>query len=350
MNKITLIKKRKEKYVYTKLMPTQALNAREVELLAKKQVYQLISPEIEIKKKSELYYKVTNLITLKDYLQTITPKIRFLNIVLSILDMLKEAKAMTLYEKNFLLTTDYVFVEPNTKKLLYIYLPVVNYDVETDLKGFFMSLPFETVFNHMEDCTYVKLYMNYFNEHPNFSVYDFEMFIRRLNDEDVREAEKEEVREVQAQIMPNITMYAHPSKKLSQEEMQTFREPGGFVPAGTTVLGAYEEGTAVLSENELMGVVYPYMVRVGTNERVDINKKSFNIGQSIASDYQVTDNRAVSRNHATILIKNNKYYVVDNKSTNGTYIDDKRIEANVENEINPGQKLRFANEEYDFLV
>lgn len=55
-------------------------------------------------------------------------------------------------------------------------------------------------------------------------------------------------------------------------------------------------------------------------------------------DYVISDNNAISRKHATISIANGKYYVVDNSSTNGTYIDDIRIDADKSYEILPGQK------------
>lgn len=41
--------------------------------------------------------------------------------------------------------------------------------------------------------------------------------------------------------------------------------------------------------------------------------------------------------------------MVDNSSTNGTYIDDIRIDADKSYEILPGQKIRFADDEFTLL-
>ena len=346
MNKIEVIKKGKEKYVSVKLSPAQTINTREAEQLRKGQVYQLINPDIGVKRKTELIYRVTNYMSLKEYLQAVTSKKGFLNMVLSVLDMVNESQRLMLSTKNFLISTNYIFVEPGTRTLMYVYLPIINYDVESDIKHFFQSLAFETVFNQLEDCGFVKEYIAYFGNHPNFSIYDFELFMRQMNGESVAPGDKQSDKEIEfkgADLKPqeNIMMYAHPSKLLGGQQASV---------VGTTVLGAPEYGTTVLAPEELNRVIYPYIVRVSNGEKVSVNKKNFSIGQSASVDYMVSGNNAVSRNHAEIIIQNGDYFVLDKGSTNGTYIDDERLQVDTLTEIKPGQMLRFANESYEFNV
>ena len=52
----------------------------------------------------------------------------------------------------------------------------------------------------------------------------------------------------------------------------------------------------------------------------------------------------------TFEIRDNKYYVTDEGSTNGTYIDDVRIAEHVPTEIKAGQRLRLADDEFLFTV
>ncbi len=398
MNNIKIIKKKKEKYVYTKLLATQSLNQREIEMLGSSQMVQLITPQVKMSKKPEILYNVNSYLSLREYLHQVTTKGNFLRIVLSILDMMKEAQQKLLYVANFVLDMDYIFVDPTTKELRYIYLPICNYEQEFYIKGLLMTLAYDTVFNHLEDCSYVTEYISYFNTHPNFSVYDFEMFLREMNGEEVIASDKNVNiahpskllnKDAKICLKCDITYlsrnnfcekcggrltFVTPSKQLGQSAQLQQAQPSVMQPQlqqqaqpqviqsqvvqaqpapqpmGTTVLGVVESGTTVLSPQELGVVVYPYIVRKSNGEKITVNTSDFSVGQGATSNYVVTGNTAVSRNHARIVTRNGQYYIIDNQSTNGTYIDDVKLVPNMETEIVSGQKLRFANEEYEFLV
>lgn len=415
MSRIAIVKKKKEKYVHIRLSGNEMINTREIELLNSHQINSLIDPEIGKKNKSELFYKVSNYISLKEYLKSVTSKDRFLNIIISILETLKDTQKVMLYNKNFILDTEYIFVEPQSKMLLYIYLPVVNYDFEQDIKRFFMNIVYDTVFNQFEDCTYVNQYIAYFNQHTNFSVFDFEMFVRELNGEDMRSGDKKvelklphpsKFLDSNVKLCPrcgkeytNVDnfcdvcgirlvykdsdtsfssfssgspnfMYATPIEEEIEQvqngtQQMTLSDRIGsinqnsnsgskpYVPQyskGTTVLGAIDYGTTVLSFEQLNRIAYPSLLRTKDGKKITVNKCTFVIGKSEANcDYVISDNNAISRKHATISIANGKYYVVDNSSTNGTYIDDIRIDADKSYEILPGQKIRFADDEFTLL-
>lgn len=376
MNKVVVIKKKKEKYVYVKLLPNQAINNREIEMLNAGRVYQLISPETN-RKNTELFYKVSNYVSLKEYLQSVTSKTKFINIILSILDMIKESQEMMLHAKNFILSTEHIFIEIQSKKLMYVYLPIVNYDAEIDFSEIFYNLAFDTVFNQFEDCSYVKEYINYFNEHPNFSIYDFEIFIREMNGENIGYGDKKV--NIENNIHPpkktenmlkntmyagtydsdtNIANVAHPSKILSNTKFENNTDVNetsvlGTVDYGTTILEEAEQGTTLLSPERLeaIKVIYPTIIRKYTNEEIYINKSCFTVGKNKSSDYCINDNNAISRKHASIITtKDNRYFIIDENSTNGTYIDDIKIECKIETEILPNQRLRFADVEFEFKV
>lgn len=415
MSRIAIVKKKKEKYVHIRLSGNEMINTREIELLNSHQINSLIDPETGKKNKSELFYKVSNYISLKEYLKSVTSKDRFLNIIISILETLKDTQKVMLYNKNFILDTEYIFVEPQSKMLLYIYLPVVNYDFEQDIKRFFMNIVYDTVFNQFEDCTYVSQYIAYFNQHTNFSVFDFEMFVRELNGEDMRSGDKKvelklphpsKFLDSNVKLCPrcgkeytNVDnfcdvcgirlvykdsdtsfssfssgspnfMYATPIEEEIEQvqngtQQMTLSDRIGsinqnsniggkpYVPQyskGTTVLGAIDYGTTVLSFEQLNRIAYPSLFRTKDGKKITVNKCTFVIGKSEANcDYVISDNNAISRKHATISIANGKYYVVDNSSTNGTYIDDIRIDADKSYEILPGQKIRFADDEFTLL-
>lgn len=120
----------------------------------------------------------------------------------------------------------------------------------------------------------------------------------------------------------------------------------------TTVLGVGMAGeTTVLSSNGMQQNISPQLYRMRNNERIPVNKPIFKIGKERSYvDYFISDNSAISRSHANVLTKNGKYYVVDTNSTNHTYINGKMIQSNTEVEIEHGDKIRFANEDFEFRL
>ena len=58
--------------------------------------------------------------------------------------------------------------------------------------------------------------------------------------------------------------------------------------------------------------------------QVELNQQEFSIGRNPDCDL-ILDNRGVSSHHATIQYKNDWYTVIDNKSTNGVFVNGERI-------------------------
>lgn len=123
---------------------------------------------------------------------------------------------------------------------------------------------------------------------------------------------------------------------------------------GETVVlnGGMSADTVVLNAGMLENkIASPYLVRSKNNERIPINKPAFRIGKEKSYvDYFIGDNSAISRSHANIVTRDGRYYVVDTNSTNHTYLDGSILKSNSEYEIVHGSKLRFANEDFEFLL
>ena len=81
--------------------------------------------------------------------------------------------------------------------------------------------------------------------------------------------------------------------------------------------------------------------------RFDIRENEFLIGKSSERVQGViTGNNAISRVHCKIVRKNGNYYVLDMGSSNGTYVNGKRIEPNIPEPILDKSQLRIANAEF----
>lgn len=112
----------------------------------------------------------------------------------------------------------------------------------------------------------------------------------------------------------------------------------GYGGGETTVLGGINQSKATLT-------------RVKTNERVDIAKQLFRIGKERNKvDYCITNNNSVSRIHADIVFKNGAYFIIDNNSTNYTFVNGQMIPAKQEVAISDGDRIKFAEEEFIFKI
>ena len=139
-----------------------------------------------------------------------------------------------------------------------------------------------------------------------------------------------------------------------------YEPAGGFdyvgkPEAGTTVLGGGAADTTVLSGDSNATTVlsgggnFGTLTRTKTNERVTISREQFKIGRERSRvDYCINDNPAVGRLHAIILNRNGSTYVVDQNSTNCTFVNSVRASANQEVRLNNGDKVTFADEEFTY--
>lgn len=94
----------------------------------------------------------------------------------------------------------------------------------------------------------------------------------------------------------------------------------------TTVLnnGKIGETTVLSGDLQQTQAVRPHLLRNKNNEIINLTKPVFRIGKEKSYvDYFVSDNTAVSRSHANIITRGNKYYIVDTNSTNHTFVNEK---------------------------
>jgi len=56
----------------------------------------------------------------------------------------------------------------------------------------------------------------------------------------------------------------------------------------------------------------------------------------------VLQNQAISKQHAILLQCDNKWFIIDNHSDNGTFINGEKIESDMEYEIKPGDIISLS--------
>lgn len=115
----------------------------------------------------------------------------------------------------------------------------------------------------------------------------------------------------------------------------------------TSVLNQGSGETSVLGSNAPQ--ISATLTRRKNGENIQINKQLFKIGKErVRVDYCIPDNNSISRVHAQIVFKNNSYFIMDMKSTNYTYVNGNKVVPEQEMKLNSGDKIRFADEEFEF--
>lgn len=115
-----------------------------------------------------------------------------------------------------------------------------------------------------------------------------------------------------------------------------------------------EETTQLLCEDktELLYVKTTLLLkpREDTNEPIQIESNYGMIGSSKASNIICIPCKTISRRHAKITKESGVYFVEDLESTNGTYINGKRLEKGRKERLNQGDILTFAEHTYEACI
>ncbi|MEG1551691.1 MAG: DUF6382 domain-containing protein, partial [Oscillospiraceae bacterium] len=324
-------------YFCVKSQKGQQLNDREVEAISKKEIKGLLNAIVKQTGKSfKLSYNITGFISLYDYLNSTISKTEFSLLLENAFSNISSLASIYFSHKNLLLDLRNIFVNPSTKRILFIYIPIQYFDNEISLKEFYLSLAHNAVFLPDEDISYIKEYIAILNDGLNFSAFEFEEYIKRLTNKADTKSQDVKCANCGGKNPPNAKFCRLCGSVLNKEdeEKERFYDP----LCDTGVLDSQP-------------IHFPYLIRNKTQEKIPIDKTSFRLGKEKKyCDYFVPENNAVSRSHADIITREQHYYIVDNNSTNKTYVDGTAIEIKKEIEIFAGTKIRLANEDFVFYI
>lgn len=252
-----------------------------------------------------LQYKIPATLPLEQFLRKQLYKGEFLSILSNILNQLMYFEENKMPLNKILLNVHYMYIELSTLDIQLIYMPVNKKFPDTNITKFIQTFVSKVRYANMDCVESVEQILHYLDSKLMFNLAEFYHFILSLEAETILEDEKLE------------------------------NESGD-----TTVLVKSED-----YENPI-----PYLVRVKTNELIPILKKEFLVGKSPDADYQVIDNKRISRRHATFTVSNGECYVTDNNSTNHTFVNGKLLQPGIEIMLSNDDYIRLADEEFKYWV
>ena len=104
-----------------------------------------------------------------------------------------------------------------------------------------------------------------------------------------------------------------------------------------------EDNNIFLNENNL------YAILKTKKQVIQIHKLPFSIGRAKDNDL-ILNHPSISNHHGIIEINSstNEYFLIDNKSSNGTFINNLKMTMN-KTKIETNDKIKFANDETEFI-
>lgn len=288
-------------------------------------------------KKDSVIYTCPANINLTDRLKKAISKYDFFFMIEQIVIMVEDVYNNGLNVNSVRFNMDDVYINEMTKEMYFIYFPIVRGQESADIVGFIENIIYTMTPVINEDTNYISRFMYYVRSFHGFNGNAIEKYISR-EERAVVNVLKNKAVTMQQQIMQQQTM----QQQIMQQVMQGSMD-------GTTVLS--DDGISVQQIQQMQPVNYHFasLTRQVTGEKIELGKPSFVLGKNPEkSDYAVAGNTNISRVHAVITTRNGRYYVMDQNSTNGTFINGRIIKAGQETEILPGDCLMLANEEFIF--
>lgn len=331
----------------------------------------------------------------------------------NIIETLIESERLGLNVNNFVFDENYIFIDNFSNRLILLYMPIKNNIFEkVSIREFFTSFLHSHSYDENDDLTFFVRLHNYFAASEEINLYALQKKLQEflvnkpaspqsfkklpIQDEEPQTPNYYSPgSEIKATEENGIITSEYSSKKVDkktkrkleiEEEVQYKRitrtelgegnsllaggtsiniKPNVGSPIsfdtdepdeeeGTTVLSAYkepeeEEGTTALGVGTGFYQQQPFLV-TATQEKIMVTKQVFKIGRDPQATDYTSKNKVVGRVHAELITENGEYFIVDQESRNGSFVNDVKLVPKNKVKIKHEDKIKLANEEFVFRL
>lgn len=359
MVKLKIKDKSGQLIVRAKFSRDEEISNREIEQFSKKFIRGFLKPH-QLKSKI-IEYTGPESMALFEYLKLPVSKYEFFYIMAQIVQATNRLARADLFLNKLMMDMRYVFINKMTREIHFIYLPIVTSNYCVDVLGFIEAIVYSLVPNPTENTEYIAQFMDFIKSLSGFSADAIQSYIATQDQSVATQMKKQNVGQsgfITDKPKDYYDYYEKPDDDATSLLNEDYDDNTSLLneeddEEGTALLDDDDEGTSLLQDNSAnyQQVHFPSLQRISTNETISINKPVFRLGKEKSYvDYFVSNNNAVSRSHADIITRGNRYFVCDHNSKNNTYINDKMLSVKVEVEIFDGNMLRLANEEFVFHI
>lgn len=389
MSKFKYTNKKGQVNIILKLAQNESIDVGVAGYLANNRLRGFLVPAPE--KTGGILYSGTQGIALSQFLARPINKEQFYIIIAHLLEAYKTIVSVNLNPAMINLDPDYITISENTGEIYLVYQPINN--CQTCNQGFmrcFGQICSMLKYASPQDPVSIGMFISFAKGLPVFSVVDIEKFIMKNSPNTYNFVQRMPFNDPMA--APSIQISQRPvhnrtsssedasqntvlaSDNMKKHEAETVlpvisefappvvQKPVPEQPADPVVPEIIPESesdsmTEYVPEDDTdvtVEIPVPEMqaklVRRSNGESFIISSDTFVIGKERARvNCCVSGNNTISRVHATILRKTDGYYIIDNDSTNKTYINGSNIPALFEFRLNSGDIIKLSNEEFDFI-
>ena len=328
-------------------------------------------------KKSIVEFRGPVGISLHERLQNVISKKDFLFILEQLVVAIQKLNNNDLPIAYLITDLHYIFINEITKEVQFLYFPMESksndcFDIDSTLTELIEYIVYSVKPGDKKD-EFVSKFIYYFKSLKSLDINQIENYIAHEDRSILNVIKKQNAGQSGFMTDKYMSYYKHCNEQNEDDDSTGLLTEDDDESTGllsddidsygceeTTLLGSEEtgllvedeecEGTQLLVEDEEL-LHYPTMYRLNTDETILIDKPVFRLGKEKSYvDYFVTNNVAVSRSHADIITRKNKYYIVDLNSKNHTFINSQEIPVRSEMELRDGDKIKLGNEEFIFKI
>lgn len=349
------------RYFSAKLGFKEQFDPKEIEMLTMGAVPMLVPPlSVRGKKNNIIQFDISSYSTLAFYISCILSREQFAELMIQCIDVFRRIQQIYMNYKNLALDLDKVYIQLSDRTVHFIYLPLMNSKREGSIPEFFRTMIGKASRSTYEQASFLDSCLMWL-ERSSFILDEFEGFI------------KEQVFSTGASVAAAVAVPVaapvckSPAQKIQPAVCQTIQPDRTYKPAPKEAWSASPPTTAMqggemrigeqIGGTVLLGVDEPpapkiryYLLRAATEEKIELTHFPFLLGTELGSvDYCVSGNATVSRRHAEFALRGDTCVIIDQKSTNKTYVNDCALTPLVGQVLMNGDVIRLAKERFTFI-
>ncbi|SET33656.1 DUF6382 domain-containing protein [[Clostridium] polysaccharolyticum] len=320
------------------------------DLIHDKQIAGILPTFLSAKdKKTCLKFNTSSRIHLQQFFDGNAGKREFLQVFLNIVETISRCKEYTLPVHYICLDSKYIYVNKETKDVELLYCPVIQPEVEMDLRNQLRQVMLQLRYSSLENSFYVSNITRFLEQKEEFSLAALKELLQTMLNKtalpvsSLFKGGKVKMKAIDikqsSQPEPAQENWAGPKCRETQAEQEkkengSDKENERDREAGT--MDCFKTG---------------FLQHKRTGNVIRLDKQVFKIGKETGFvDYCITDNPAISRSHANIVIENNEYYIMDMNSKNHTVVNGRMLMGTEMVKLIHGSSIQLADEDFEFCL
>lgn len=282
---------------------------------------------------SKLTVSLSGYCSLTQYLPMLPLKRNhFLHIISDIITAMEDAEALSFSRKHILMDPSYVMISPSELNVKFILIPDRNFVQNYPLNVLLRNIAERAVFSSDTDISFLDEYVDITYMDEKICAARMKNFISKMINgfcDDSGETLKRCPGCGALGIVKDICAVC------------------GYNTAAKIPAQKPDSPELVLQEEKVENA---FLEHCDDGEIIPVDKFPFRMGRLTDNTEYTTFSAVVSRKHAELTHENSQYYISDKNSTNGTFINNKKIKSSEKVALNDSDVFTLGDESFIFFV